>query len=72
MVKMRLVEVICKETSWMVEVRLFDLQTLRRLSIHRLAIRLQLNTKTSYSWLTKPKTPKLNAKTGRLCPPEPP
>ena len=30
-----------------------------------------LNTKTSYSWLTKPKTPKLNAKTGGLCPPEP-
>ena len=32
----------------------------------------KLNTKTSYSWLTKPKTPKLNAKTGGLCPPEPP
>ena len=31
-----------------------------------------LNTKTSHSWLTKPKTPKLNAKTGGLCPPEPP
>ena len=31
-----------------------------------------LNTKTSYSRLTKPKTLKLNAKTGGLCPPEPP
>ena len=27
-----------------------------------------LNTKTSYSWLTKPKTPKLNAKTGGSAP----
>ena len=32
----------------------------------------KLNTKTSYSWLNKPKTLKLNAKTRRLCPPEPP
>ena len=33
----------------------------------------KLNTKTSYSWLTKPKTLKLNAKTGGGgLPPEPP
>ena len=30
-----------------------------------------LNTKTSYSQLTKPQTLKLNAKTGGLCPSEP-
>ena len=33
----------------------------------------KLNTKTSYSWLTKPKTLKLNAKTGGgVCPQNPP
>ena len=31
-----------------------------------------LNTKTSYSWLTKPQTPKLNAKTGGSAPQNPP
>ena len=31
-----------------------------------------LNTKTSYSWLTKPKTLKLNAKTGGSAPQNPP
>ena len=32
----------------------------------------KLNTKPSYSWLAKPKTLKLNAKTGGALPPEPP
>ena len=32
----------------------------------------KLNTKTSYSWLTKPKTLKLNAKTGGSTPQNPP
>ena len=31
-----------------------------------------LNTKTSYSWFTKPKTLKLKAKTGGSAPPPPP
>ena len=31
-----------------------------------------LNTETLYSWLTKPQTQKLKAKTRRAPPPEPP
>ena len=55
------VTVLRAHYTWFVDCRLVDLRFV-----------YTLNTKTSYSWLTKPKTPKLNAKTGGQSPQNPP
>ena len=53
----------------MAELQNIALHPIHRLPFRRLAIRLHI--KTLYSWLTKPQTLKLNAKTGGSAPQNP-